>query len=127
MKVLIDTSVIIHFLRTGDKKMKAIFEKEEMFLCGVVKAELLHGTVSKKDAEYLERILNSFPSCDMEKSDWVILGRRLNMLRMHGINVPFQDVMIAHLAIKNDLAIWTMDKHFKNIQNIFPELKLYEA
>jgi predicted nucleic acid-binding protein len=39
--------------------------------------------------------------------------------------VPFQDGIIAYLAIKNDCQIWTLDNHFKLIKTVVPSLKLY--
>lgn len=125
MKILADTNIIIDFIRTGDSAIQNVFQTEEIILCGIVKAELLHGAVSKKDAEHLEKILNVFSSVDMEPEDWNPVGKRLYQLRVNGISLPFQDVLISHLAIKNDLPVWTGDKHFEKIKEIFPELKLW--
>lgn len=49
----------------------------------------------------------------------------LYKLRINGLSLPFQDVLIAFIAIKNDVAVYTADKHFHLIQAIYSELKLY--
>ena len=33
--------------------------------------------------------------------------------------------MIAFCAVKYDAALWTRDKHFQQIQLMYPELELY--
>ena len=45
----------------------------------------------------------------------------------NGLVVPFQDAMVAYLAIKNNCEVWTNDKHFKLMQVVLPELKLFNS
>ena len=47
--------------------------------------------------------------------------------RKKGVQVPFPDAIIATIALKNDIPIWTGDQHFKLIQKVFSKLKLYYA
>jgi len=53
--------------------------------------------------------------------------KNLCQLRGKGITVPFQDALLATLAMQNDLAVWTYDKHFKLIAEEFPLLHLFNA
>ena len=39
---------------------------------------------------------------------------------------PFTDAIIGQVAINNDVSVLTSDHHFKLIQSVIPELKLYE-
>lgn len=126
MRILADTSVFVQFLRTGDDAARMIFQSEEIYVCGVIKAELIRGARSEKEARYLEKLLDSFPGVEMENPDWSLAGRGMYQLRMGGLTLPFQDALIAYLAIKNDLCVWTLDKHFEKIREILPQLKLYE-
>lgn len=123
--VLVDTNIIIGFWRKRDSSMERIFLTEDVAVCGVVKAELMHGARSKEDVERIMAALSPFPCLDMEKGDWDKLGRNLYELRSHGITLPFQDVLIATIAISNDAQVWTNDLHFARIREIVPELRLY--
>ncbi len=45
---------------------------------------------------------------------------------LEGYSIPLTDPLIAYLAIKYDIPVWTKDNHFKLIQAVYPELKLYQ-
>ena len=122
--VLVDTNIIIDYWKAPDDKMTDFFEKEDIAICGVVEAELIHGAPSEKE---IGKILNAI-SC-FEKlpfsGDWVRLGRMLNKLRKSGITVPFTDAIIAQTAIEYDVNLLTNDHHFALINSVIPELHLY--
>ena len=44
--VIADTNIIICFWRRPDEQTLRIFQTEEIGICGVIKAELLHGAKS---------------------------------------------------------------------------------
>ena len=56
--ILADTNIFIDFWNSADDKIASIFEKEDVAICGVVRAELLHGAVSKKN---FDSKIASFP------------------------------------------------------------------
>ncbi len=58
--------------------------------------------------------------------DWQVLGDNLYKLRINGLTVPFSDAIIATIALKYGIPIWTVDKHFILMQNVFEELKIYK-
>lgn len=94
---------------------------------GVVRAELLHGAVSAKDFANITTMLEAFDEFHLESPDWQILGENLYRLRKRGISVPFTDAIIATIALKHDIPIWTGDKHFLLIQSVLTGLKLYQT
>ena len=71
------------------------------------------------------------PTIEVEKifaeNDWLNLAKLFIVLKKKGLVVPFQDGVIAYLAIKNNCEVWTDDKHFKLMQSALPDLKLYTA
>ena len=123
--ILVDTCVIIDYLKSPTPKLKNVFKKNEISTCGVVMAELLRGAGSEKQFNQLKKAMECFEFIHFEKTDWDNLGLMLYNLKVNGIAVPFQDAMIALLAIKSGCFLWTTDKHFPLIQTIFPELKLF--
>ena len=75
--------------------------------------------------ERLEGLLGGFSYLRTEETTWTQLGRNLNALRKAGLSVPFQDALLATLAVQNALEVWTSDAHFRMMQAALPELKLF--
>ena len=123
--ILVDTCVIINYLRAPTPEIKKIFQKNEIAICGVVMAELLRGAVSEKQFNQLKSSLECFEYIPIEQEDWDSLPRLLYTLKTNGIAVPFQDAMIALLAMKAACPLWTTDRHFSILQSVLPELKLF--
>ena len=126
MKILVDTNVMIDYMKRPTEKMKGVFQNEDVVISGVVISELLHGALSEKEMKSLEEDLGVFESLNIGQSDWNDFGKFLYRVRKSGLTVPYQDALIAFVAIKNDVPVWTKDKHFKLIQAAEEKLKLYE-
>ena len=124
--ILVDTGVIIDFWKKPTDKKKQVFLKEETAICGVVKAELMHGAKDENQLRAIKEALSDFKYIPMEENLWENIGTMLFRLRKRGIAVPFQDVIISALALNYNLVIWSNDKHFKLIKKEFPILKLFE-
>ena len=63
---------------------------------------------------------------NINENQWSEFGEFLYRLRVSGVTLPYADALIAFIAIKNDVQVYTGDKHFKLIQAVEPLLKLYE-
>ena len=126
MSLLTDTNIFIEFWKHPSPELIHQFEKEDIVICGVIRSELLHGAVSEKNLNEISHALSCFPCYEMATNDWDKLGRMLFLLRTKGLTVPFPDAIIAYLAIKNQLTIWSNDNHFHMIQKVYPELLMYE-
>ena len=123
--VLADTNIFIDFWNSPTDELIKCFEKEDIVICGVVRAELLHGAISDSDFKNITKLLNAFVEKSFDVEDWQLLGSNLYKLRRKGLTVPFSDAIIATLAIKYDIPVWTGDKHFLLIQNVLTNLKLF--
>ena len=123
--ILVDSNVFIEFWKNPLDNQKKVFLYNEIAICGVIKSELLRGTSSEKQFREVFNALDFFNYLFFEESDWSELAKLFVDLRKNGISIPFQDGMIAYLAIKNNCKLWTNDKHFKLIQIVKPELQIY--
>lgn len=123
--ILADTNVIIDFWDNPNDEYARIFEDNEIATCGVIKTELLRGSNSKKQFSQIEEALNDFTYFSFSEKDWISLSKVFITLKKNGLAVPFQDAMIAYLAIKHDCEVWTNDKHFKLMQVVLPSLRLF--
>lgn len=123
--ILADTNVIIDFQDNPNDEYSRIFEDNEIATCGVIKTELLRGSNSEKQFSQIEEALNDFTYFSFSEKDWISLSKLFITLKKNGLAVPFQDAMIAYLAIKHDCEVWTNDKHFKLMQVVLPSLRLF--
>lgn len=124
--ILVDSSILIDYYRDRNSELAQQIDSLPISLCGSVKTEVLHGA---KDDDEIDLILHSFSTFDLlvtDEYDYEYTGLLLQTLRKQGIQLPMTDALIAYTAIKYDVPLWTKDKHFKYIQAIYPELKLFE-
>lgn len=124
--ILVDTNILIDFFNRKDSRLMKIFAEEELAICGIVVAEFIHGARNADEAETIRNVLGTLHQFDIVASDWYDIGECLFKLRKAGIKVPLSDCAIAYIAMKNDIAVFTKDNHFKLIQGVFPRLKLYK-
>ena len=123
--IFVDTNVIIDFWKKPTKEAIELFQTNEIATCGIILAELLHGAKTEKEIKRIHEALSDFTFLEITHHDWYEIGLMLYKLKKIGLQIPFQDVLLAFLAISNDLLFWTNDIHFKHIQKHFKSLKLY--
>ncbi|MBE6349977.1 MAG: PIN domain-containing protein [Spirochaetaceae bacterium] len=123
--ILVDTNVLINFWKNPTMSQKIIFEQNEIATCGVIKTEILRGAKSSKETEKLKNALECFEYLSFNEQDWIELAVLFKKLKAAGLSIPFQDGIIAYLAIKHNCTLWTLDKHFLLIKTIIPILDLY--
>lgn len=124
--ILADTNIFIDYFRNQNAEFVNKFNSLEIGICGIVKSELLHGARSDDEADNMIKAFSSFELITIDEYDWEFSGLMLQTLRSQGLSVPVTDALIAYLGIKYDIPVWTKDHHFRYIQAIYPELKLYE-
>ena len=129
MRILADTNVFIKYWKNkGDSDLEIIktIENEDIVVCGVIRAELLHGARTEKEMNRYINLLSAFDELEMNETDWDTVGGNLREMRINGLNVPFADAIIATMGLKYGVSIWSYDQHFQKIKEIMPDLKLYE-
>lgn len=124
--ILVDTSVVIDYLRGRDVRLLALLPTVSVGLCGIVRAELLCGTRNPKHRRVLLQSLATFHQIPIPEAMWETVGDNLAILRMSGITVPFADAVIATLGLHLNLEVWTRDQQFTYMQRVLPALKLFQ-
>lgn len=104
--ILVDTGVLIDFLRTRDAKLATLFQSLPVATCGVIRAEILAGARTAADRQRLVTFMAPFQLVATPESIWDTLGDHLATLGAHGLPLPLSDVLIATLAIDNDIEVW---------------------
>lgn len=123
-RILADTTAWIEFFR-GKSKVADRFEmlliENAVCTCGVVMFEVLQGIKSEGEKNKILSILAPLPYFEMMKKLWQSAAELSLSLKKNGVNLPLSDILIAAIAVENDLSIYTLDNHF----TLIPNLKLY--
>ncbi|MBQ3394399.1 MAG: PIN domain-containing protein [Oscillospiraceae bacterium] len=130
MILLADSNVFIKLWRgTNEERanIKSIMSKNEVLVCGVVRAELFQGAQSEKTQRDVASTLSMYGTKNLGDNDWDELGHQLRRYKACGFTVPFTDAVIASIAIKYDIPVWANDKHFEMMKRVIPGLAVYRT
>lgn len=117
--VLVDSSVWIESLRPkGDMRVKlaleGLLDTYEALWCAPVRLEVIGGA-RREERNRLGRFFSVIPYRPFKEEDW---NRAISLawsLRGKGLNLPWLDVLIASIAIHDDVRVYSIDKHFEII------------
>jgi len=119
--VIVDTSVLIDYLKGSEKyaeEITSLLEKNHAITTGIIIAELLQGIKNPKEEQNISELMAAIETLEISTELWIKAGRLSSSLRKKGINLPLTDVAIATLALEHNLHILTIDKHFEQIPGI---------
>jgi tRNA(fMet)-specific endonuclease VapC len=124
---IIDTDILIYFLKGHEKIVKRMSTLPNDMVCTTIinQAELLFGaynsTREKQNLKIVERFLENFtifPFCEKAAH---YFGRQKTFLKSIGTPIADMDLMIASIALQHKMILVTNNtKHFNKIK----ELKL---
>jgi predicted nucleic acid-binding protein len=124
--ILVDTTVVVAYLRSADPRLPTLFTAHQAAICGVTRAEILHGVRNTEDDARFAAALNRFQQVSISDALWDEVGAHLAALRAAGLPTPFADVIIAPLAIHLDVELWSRDQHHVTMQAAVPALRLFQ-
>jgi predicted nucleic acid-binding protein len=120
--VIIDTSAWIDFFRGRDSRerdmVRRLIQSGEAVIVGIVYAELLRGTRTESEVSNLEADLDALPFLDTDRDSWKQTGQLMSELQKQGNSIPFQDAVIAALALQHDMPVLTRDRHFSRVDGV---------
>ena len=121
--VLIDTSAWVDFFRAPESPMARMVDhllaEQLAATTGVVQAELLQGTRSKRQFRTLEQRLVALEQFDEPPDAWdrvARLGYRLHRGGHSGVGIP--DLLSAVTAEFHGIQVLTRDHHFDAIASV---------
>jgi predicted nucleic acid-binding protein len=124
--ILVDANVVINYLKQPDPKILGLFQTHQAAICGITRAEVLHGARNAADRQRLLTQLNVLAQVTIPHLIWDDVGDALAALRAGGVSVPFPDVVLACVAIDYRMELWTRDQHFSLMQAVLPQLMLFQ-
>jgi predicted nucleic acid-binding protein len=128
IRILLDTSAYIAFLKGHPGIKQAIQKADEINLNPVVMGELLAGFMKGRRAPQNREILQEFMgsprvrlmAIDEETSERY--AAIFNYLREKGTPIPTNDLWIAATAMQFGLRVVTTDRHFQKIPQVMAEI-----
>ena len=124
--ILVDASVLITFLRRRNPAIGLLLNRGDMFVCGMTRAEVLHGARDAQDALALTASLDSLQQVPIPEGIWDPLGANLALMRSRGLAVPMPDALLATLGVHYDCEVWSIDQHFTLMQSVLTTLRLFQ-
>ena len=124
--ILLDSTVLIEYFRSPAGRLPGLFHQLRPTLCGVSRAEVLHGARNPAHLSQLKTALDQLPQIPVPVDIWDELGANLCALRLGGLTVPFADAILATIALRIGMELWTYDKHFQLMQTVLPALQLFQ-
>lgn len=119
---ILDTNIIIHILK-GDTMVADEAKKAGLIhIPVIVLGELMFGAeksnLKQSNKEKYLHFCFSYPLLDVTKDVAQKYGRLKNILQTNGDILPENDIWISAIAITNEMAIITKDKHFEKIPGL---------
>lgn len=125
-KNIIDTSVWIDYFQNKSspisEEMDRILSEAEVYVPKIVIAELIQGAKSSKEIAIIEDFLEAFHIIDQKDDSWIKAGRLSYDLKKRGKTIHLLDCYIAIIAQEFGCKIFTLNRHFKDIQKVIPIL-----
>jgi len=128
IRILLDTSAYIAFLKGHPEIKQTIQKADEINLNPVVLGELLAGFMKGRRAAQNREILKEFMgsprvrlmAIDEETSERY--AAIFNYLREEGTPIPTNDLWIAANAMQFGLRVVTTDRHFQQVPQVIAEI-----
>ena len=116
MKVLVDSSVWIPFLRGHSDlpaEVSVAMSEGRSHLCPVVWVEIFRGIRGKREERIATELGALCPSLPMDGESWDEAARLGRAASQTGLNCPLADVLIAACARRHKAELIHDDKHLK--------------
>lgn len=127
--VLVDSSIWVEAARRhGDLAAKVglegLLEEFEAALSSPARLEVLGGA-RRNERGRLEAYFANLPYCPIEEADWHAAARNSWTLRDAGLSLPWNDILIATLALRVQCRVYARDAHFDSMRTVLG-VRLYE-
>ena len=120
-EVLVDSSVWVDYFNGHARTVEilnSLIRSRRVVICGQIRQEVLQGSRDEKALAKLEKQMGLWQSAAEEPSDFTEAARLFARLRWKGITIPPADCLIAAVAIRQKLPLYTNDSDFDHIPHL---------
>ena len=116
-RYLVDTSAWIFALRRGaNEAIRARFGEllrlDQLATCGIVALELVVGAKNENEVARIQMRLQAAERLSGEEDDWATAAHIGYSLRRRGVTVGAPDLLLAAVAIRNNIILLHADRDF---------------
>jgi hypothetical protein len=123
-KVLVDTSVWIDFFRGLDdelvERVAGLLKSGRAVYSGIIALELINGAKGQKELQALDDVFDAMHCIAVNEATFMNAGKLGYRVARKGQTLSAVDLLIAQIAMENDLALMTFDEHFGVIAKLSP-------
>lgn len=129
-KILVDSCVWSEVLRrknpspTIHENLAKMLIDLQAVIIGAIRQEVLSGISNETKFTDLRERLSPWPDAPVVTADHKLAAEYSNMCRRKGIQGSAVDFLICAVAVRNDFAIYTVDKDFDHYKTVLP-IKLW--
>ncbi len=110
--ILVDASVWIDHLRTGDERLTALLDAREVLGHSFVTGELALGNLRRRDAVLSD--LRDLPQATVASDDEVL--RLIDQQALFGRGIGYVDAhLLAAVRLTADTKLWTRDRRLQTV------------
>lgn len=128
-KILIDSSCWIDFLRQSDPdlshQMASLLRRKQAVLCGPIHFEIVGGARTSAESEKISSLLGELDYLILNNQDFHEAALLRQKLLKKGLTINGMDLIIAHLAIKNDCLLLHKDHDFNQMARHCKDLQIH--
>ncbi len=110
--IIVDTSVWIEYLKGNEHYRNVLpqyLKEKHVIAISAVFGELLQGVKNKREYEIISGFWESLPKVN-EENLFIEAGNLSHQYKLYNAGVGLIDTYLLAAALKNDLAIWSLDK-----------------
>jgi len=118
--VLVDTSAWVAFFRgslPGSTEVRTLVTEDRALRCGPVELELRRG-LRRHEAAAVLGVWSAVRPLPIEAIDFTSAGDLLRDLAEAGRTLPSMAGLIAALALRHDVPLLTLDRHFEGVPGL---------
>ena len=125
-KVLVDTCIWSEVLRRKNpspticETLTKMLRDLQAVIIGPIRQEILSGISDETKFMDLKDRLSFLPDVPILTSDYELAAQYSNICRRKGIQGSAVDFLICAVAVKNEFAIYTVDKDFEYYKTVLP-------
>lgn len=110
--ILVDTSVWVDHLRSGDTQLSALLESAKVIIHPFAVGEIACGSL--RDRSSILRLLQDLPAASVAEGDEVLAFIERHVL--HGKGIGYVDAhLLASVALTGGAKLWTRDKKLRMV------------
>ncbi len=118
-RVLIDTSILIEYLRSQNRKVSTfvkLFKEKELCISTISIFELYNGATTESKKQDIETLCGEIEIIDFDSNIAKTASIIYRDLRSKNKLIEFRDILISATALQNELPVATLNiKHFERI------------